>query len=491
MRDAGLPAERTSSPSLWLGFLLGAVGLAYSAALSGPFQFDDYATVAVDRSAQSPAAWWANLSGHVRPLLKASFLATYALGEQVGNPPLAHHLGNLLIHLGTIVALYRLGRRVIATCAHHVDPSTGIPAAIGAAAVFGLHPIATEAVSYIIGRSMSLGTLLAVLSLLAYIRARTARKEPGCPHTRTWMAAAMFAYAAAVLTRETMAVLPLLYLLWEWARRDIGDDAFSAGRFADAAKAVALPAVLAGAVAFWMLTHLRYAFLLEFSRRIASARLFEPSLIHALEYFASGFALLRYPNIDPDVSLERVAVLARLAGLAVIIATGVLAWRLRRTRPHLLFGLAWVLAWLAPLYAVQVRHDPVAERHFYPALWGPAFVLSLEWALFARGGRVRRLGVAVASACAGLALLVATATRNSDYRTEVGLWEAAMRSSPAKLRVLNNLGVAYMEVGRWDDAEAVLRRAVEIDPGYARAQENLLRALHRRPDEIPGAEMPP
>ena len=73
-----------------------------------------------------------------------------------------------------------------------------------------------------------------------------------------------------------------------------------------------------------------------------------------------------------------------------------------------------------------------------------------------------------------------TLTRNADYRTENALWEATARHSPGKTRVLNNLGAAYLQAGRWADAEVVLQEAVEPDPGHARAVENLRQARERQ-----------
>jgi Flp pilus assembly protein TadD len=110
--------------------------------------------------------------------------------------------------------------------------------------------------------------------------------------------------------------------------------------------------------------------------------------------------------------------------------------------------------------------------------------------VFAGSGRVRQVLASLTTACVGAVLLIVTVTRNADYRSEVSLWEATSRGSPEKLRVLNNLGVAYMEAGRWDDAQSVFRRAIDIDPGYERARRNLDRAERRRLDDIPGAQMP-
>ena len=72
-----------------------------------------------------------------------------------------------------------------------------------------------------------------------------------------------------------------------------------------------------------------------------------------------------------------------------------------------------------------------------------------------------------------------TVLRNHDYRSEVALWESAMRSAPYKVRVLNNLGLVYMEAGRWEQATIVLTRASELDPHGSMVPWNLAAARRR------------
>jgi protein O-mannosyl-transferase len=53
----------------------------------------------------------------------------------------------------------------------------------------------------------------------------------------------------------------------------------------------------------------------------------------------------------------------------------------------------------------------------------------------------------------------------------------ALRQDPRNLRVLNQLGIACARLGRADDAANCFRRALQIDPSYAQARENLDRLL--------------
>ncbi len=466
--------------------VLALVAAVYLVALPGPFQFDDHATIAVDPGAQSAAAWWKEAGRHVRPLTKASFVLTHALGERIGNVPMGHRIGNLSIHLAAVLVFAALGARVARSCLPDAQAQAQAAGAIAivAAAIFGLHPFATEAVSYLSGRSMALGTLLAATSLWAYL---CWRRSEGA----VWGALALAACAGAFMARETAVVTPLLWLGWEWSRRDCASAAsaasagstasaaFTRARLAEVVRRAALPIAIVALFAAWLALHERYGALLEVSRRIATARLGQASFLPVIEYFASAFALLRYPNIDPELAPRAMSAQHRLLGAFVLAGVAAFAWRLRHSRPHWLLGLLWVLAWLGPLYALRVRYDPLAERHFYPALWGAAFALAVEAVRASARGRASRVLAVLVGIFAAVALSTLTLVRNADYRSEIALWEAARRGAPDKVRVLNNLGVAYMEAGRWDEARTVLERAVALDPGDEHAQSNLLQSQQR------------
>ena len=464
---AWLPTQRWSLTAL----LLLWVAACYAPALPGPYQFDDYATVAVDPGVASLGAWWQGLVTHVRPLLKGSFALTHTLGDRLGDVPLGHRLGNLAIHGATLLVLLRLGLQLARTCLRLHDARDAWVAAALAAALFATHPLATEAVSYISGRSMALGTLLGCSSLAAWIHARTHRSA-------RWAATSVLLFAAAALVRETVAFsIPLLVIAWELLRHD--PSGATERPLLRAARA-ALPFVaLAAATLLWMLWHDRYAWLLQLSAWIANVRAGDSSLLTALGYFASAALLLRYPSIDPDVHAAALSLAQRVFASAGIGAALWWAWRQRLQRPQWLLGMLWVFGWLLPLYAWPVRHDPVAERHFYPALWGAALLASCSAVPIVRGtGAAAWIGRAACIA-ALLALSALTMVRNVDYRSEVGLWESARRGAPGKTRVLHNLGLTYMEVGRWSEASSVLEQALAENPDHPTLQWALAAAQAR------------
>ncbi len=457
---------RSGPPAL--AALIALTALVYLNSLFGPFQFDDYAVVATDRAAHGWAAWWETLAQRIRPLLKASYVATHQLGGWLGHATLGHHLGSLLIHLGVVALAWRLALVLAASFRMPLDVAGR--AALGCAAVVALHPLATEAVTYITGRSVALGTLFALAAALAQAQAGGAAVTRA--RSLAWQAAALAAFAAALLSRETFVVIPALLTMIEWGRGDAPRVAFTIPRLQLAVRRTAALWVVAAVAVAAMLGHRRYGPLLELSAVIAQGRLDSPSLLLALEYFATRLSLLLPLSIDPAVQPESLGVAHRAAAGIVAAAAMLLAWRCRANRPWWIIAMGWVVLTLVPMYLAPIRHDGVAERHFYPALWGAGFAISCEIAV-----RLRR-GLAAAAGCAAaLVLSAATVTRNEDYASEVALWKATSQDPRAGPRAFNNLGVAYLGERRWDEARTAFERALALDPGYSKARENRDRAL--------------
>ncbi|MEO5694975.1 MAG: hypothetical protein ABIQ72_17710 [Usitatibacter sp.] len=450
-----------------LAVLVTVTALVYANGLLGPFQFDDHAGPATDPATQGWAAWSQTLAHRVRPLLKASYVATHEVGGVLGHPTLGHHLGSLLIHLAAVVLAWRLAS-VLAQSFGMARELAG-RAALGCAALLALHPLATEAVTYISGRSVALGTLFALAAAVAQVQGRRF--------------IALAAFAGAMLSREAIIAIPAMLALIEWGRGDAPGTAFSLARLRVALKRTALLWVAAVLTMVALLAHSRYGPLAALSVEIAQGRLWSPSLLFAIEYFISHLFLLAPSSIDPPLQPEHIGAVHRAAGSLACAVVLVLAWRGRVERPWWLIGLGWAVATLLPIYLVPLRHDGVSERHFYAAMWGVGFAFSCEASVRLSKGFAMAVGGALA-----LLFSVATVLRNADYASEVALWESAARIPGAGARAANNLGVAYLGEGRVAEGLATFQRALAIDPGYTKARENRDRAAEWLRTGNPGAE---
>jgi len=376
----------------------------------------------------------------IRPLLKLSYTANWISGLGL----IGFHLFNLACHTINTLMAYALFRRW--------PGAAGNSAALIAALIFALHPVQTEAVTYISGRSVSLMAVFYLAAFLAWLRA----DEIGNTRWRTLAAPLLF--VAALATKETAWTLPFALLLWEYART-------GTWRMA-AIRLLPLWVVLAAALAVM-------AGLPGYRRLVAFSLESRAPLDNLLTQIGGQFYLLRQwlwpvPNIDPDLPVvtglnPTIAVQGLL--LAGLLAAGIIA--LRR-RSWLGLALLWFFLHLLPTNSLLPRLDVANDRQLYLAGLGPALIAAVALTRLRLPALRRALTLAVL-----LALGIATAWRNLDYHSERTLWEATVRDSPHKARAWLNLGYAYRLEGDLRAARHAYEQALQIDPDYRQARINL------------------
>ncbi len=434
MVTASLPAREA-----WPVWLLAATLLAYLNALPAAFQFDDYNIIVDNPNVHSLTLWWQQVFT-LRPLLKLG----YALNWSSGFGAFGFHTVNLLLHLANVALLWRLSAHFPRP--HNWNQEQNRYARLLLLLLFALHPIQSESVTYISGRSMSQMALFSLAGLLCWLEAAA--------HSRPWRrrGAALFCFTAAVLSKEVALVTPLLLLLFP--NRGGRRDTF----------------LLAG---FLVTTTLLLFLAFGYQRLLTEplARNLGVNLASELNAVFYLLGQLLHPhalNIDPD--LPELHGFSPLLGLqlALLSAAIVLAWRQRRQRPWLAFGLAWFLLLLAPTHSLIPRLDLASERHLYLAGIGIYWIAAI--ALTGRLAARYRAGLLLLLALAGMGF---TAARNADYQNEINLWQATVTQSPGKARAWNNLGYAYRLAGRLPEARAAFNEALRHDPGYRRARSNL------------------
>lgn len=170
--------------------LFSITALAYLPSLLGPFQFDDYNVIVHYPTVHSLALLAERAGAGVRAVLKASYALNWALDPA----PFGFHLVNIVLHAVNAVLLFQIGKRLVRN-----------DVAFVAALLFALHPMQTEAVTYVSGRSSSLMATFYLGSLLAYLAGRP------------WALSALL-FVLALATRETAVTLPAALLLIELCR---------------------------------------------------------------------------------------------------------------------------------------------------------------------------------------------------------------------------------------------------------------------------------
>ena len=427
--------------------LAGVVTVVYLDSFRGVFQFDDYNVIVDNGGVHTWGAWLAGLPRGIRPLLKF----TYTLNWTSGLGLFGFHLANVGLHTANAIMLFFLASRI-------GGPSVSRFAALLPAFLFAVHPVQTEAVTYISGRSVSLMTFFYLGGILVYLRGR----ERGSRILQYAISPVLFLLAAA--SKEVALTLPFALVLCDAVRRERTG-------WKETLRAQAVHWGLLLALAVFFLAHAGYGRLIEscFEIRGASANLL--TQIHGIGYLLSRLVMPHALNIDPDLPVFSVGSpvpLPEALLLAALLGAGIIGLKNRSLAG---FGILWFFLHLVPTNSFIPRLDVANDRQLYLASWG------LFLAMAAGADHLReKLGARRVTAVAAIlviALGVLTVYRNSVYRSEVALWEDSARKSPGKARAWNNLGYAYRQEGRIRDAEAAYLRALQVDPGYALARGNL------------------
>ena len=445
--------------------------IAYANSFSGPFIYDDVPSIpenphirALWPIGQAMAApHQSSLDG--RPIAALSFALNCALG---GMHVWSYHAFNFLLHLLAGFTLLGIVRQTLAGPRLNRVYGEATPwLALAVALIWIIHPLATEAVNYIVQRTELLMGLFFLLTLYCAIRGT----EPAS--SRRWNSAAVIACALGMGSKEVMASAPLIVLLY--------DRTFLFGSFREAfRKRGKLYLALAGT---WLILIALMApgprsesVGLRFSQLTPWQYLFTQSSV-ILHYLRLAFwphpLVLDYHDWPIPQSVVSAAPWTAIV-LALLALT---VWLLRRNFPLGFLG-AWFFLILAPTSSfVPIVTEIAAERRMYlPLAAIVASVVGGGWILLRRTPMPEktRRWVAIGLA-AGLAVGFGwmTIRRNADYRSEITIWSDAVAKRPGNARAHNNFGLALVTAGRVEEGMAHYRQALRLSPDYGDAYINL------------------
>ncbi len=443
--------------------MLAALVLAYAGAIDAAFQFDDWNVIVNFTPVHTFSAWFEALPS-IRPLLKLS----YTLNHAIDTGPMGFRLVNDLLHVANVALVYlaleRLGRWQIGAAIE--SAAQGRFAAAVGAGIFALHPVQTEAVTYISGRSTSLCAFFALLALVTWLMTQTDARA------RWPRIVSPLALMLALWCKEYAAVLPLVLALCAGLAPER-----PGWRAVWRATRVHWAIVLGmGALA---LATPRYQQLLAISLQTRDPMTAVFTQAHAIAYLAGQLLRPDRLNADPDLPVIVDPDFATLAICAALL--GLTLAGLRHRRRPAAFAVLWFLVWLAPTNSLLPRLDVANDRQLYVALIAPAWICGLA---LAHWPIPRARGAVALALLLGLAWL--TQQRNQVYANEVSFWQDVVEKSPRKARGHGNLGYAYAQECRLDAARMEFERALQLDPSDMRARVNL--ALLRSGD-LPG--LPP
>lgn len=440
----------------WLGIAV-LVVLAWSNSLHAPFVYDDKIEVIGNRTIRMLDRWRAIAGYNVsRPLLIFSYAWNYHLW---GRDPFGYHVVDVVIHALAVGAALFMAEAA-GRLGDHPRP---VPAAVVAAALWAVHPMTTEAVTYVTGRSECLCALFCFLSLGAW--ARALRCDRAGQSGLGWRALGLFAFVFGIATKEVAAVVPAAALSLEMlvaARGGLGRRVRAVRWFGY------LPFAMLLVAATWArLQHAGELLPKEVDRPLGV------QLVTSAEVWLRYVGLWLLPvhqtifHAQPEVRPASLNGVAAVAGWLALVAAG--AWWGRR-RPLVAWALLSGAIFLLPATSIVPLKESMAEHRAYQlGLW---LALALAWTVLATGERVRR-PVRVVVPLLLVLLVIATRLRNEVWSSEVALWAEATRRNPDVADAWYGLGDARRFAGKFTEAAQAYQKAIDLDPDHIDAWNNL------------------
>ena len=434
-------------------------GLLYVNAVHNPFVYDDYRLVVENTSILNLQ----DLRGVVyqdmaRPLVNLS----YAMDVIVwGRQPFGFHLTSVLLHMLNVGLVFVLGWKLAEDCRRRgrqlIDGAPSLVVAAVAAVLLAAHPLMTQAVGYISGRSE---VLYAAFFLAAFLCARHWMLHGGA---RWWCAAAGL-WVLSLLAKETGIMLPAALLCYEHVV--LQDSPATRRRRLLALHLPLVASALIVAVARVMVLNT-----VEYPDQPPADWRFAVIAIDVVWRYAWLLAIPRGQSIFHEIpAIENPYALGSLLAVLGLGAFVALVWRLRTVHSLIAFGCAWFVLLLVPsgvLFALG-RGEPMAEHRVYGASMGlflsAGAAFGLLWRRLQGRGPMWRAVLYAVSALFVAQLAGRTIVRNAIWSDPVVLSREAVASAPDHWMPRVLLGEALRTTGRCTEAAAAYREAIELRP---------------------------
>lgn len=435
-------------------------------------------------------------SNYYRPVLFFTFMLNYIIA---GVKPLIYHLTNNLIHIANALLLFFLLDKFLKKRF----------VAILASLLFLIHPLQTEAITYISGRGDPMSVLFMLLALLFFLKSESTTSQVVGGKWR-WKLLSLGLLVLALLSRETAFLFPLYLMVFliAFIHRERFWVSFKKS-FVKALPYFGTSLVYGisrltvfnfqNTLNFYQQanaysTHLSYRLYTFFHVLVVYFKLiFVPTGLHMEREAVANGSLFQWP-----------AWLGALMAAAIILALFLL-YKKERKNPapagqnQISTFRLWFFAWgffflnLAPTSGIIPINALIYEHWLYFSLFGFFALLAfyLDRIFNFLRSKTRPLAyIAVILFSAYLAFLgVQTVRRNILWGKIDVFYQNILKYEPQSIRVLNNLALYYSDHDKLKEAEDLYWRIVGFNDIIPAPYYNLGNILRDRKDYAGALEL--
>jgi len=348
---------------------------------------------------------------------------------------------NILLHAANGILIYLIFKKLFKK-----RLTAFIPAII-----FSLHPVNTEAVTYISGTADPLSLFFSLLAIWFYLK-----------HTKNYYVVSLICGILALLSKESMVILPLLIILVDLYRKKFRENFYKYIPFF----------LIVGVYTTLRLTILNFTGSINLynEENVYTSNLHYRifTFLAALnEYYKLLFFPidLRYDRAFPVfTSLFQKQVL--ISFFTIVILT-YLSYRFFENQRIVFFSIFWFFTSLLPYSGIIPINALIMEHWLYVPMIGVWAGISYFLT------KLDKKIVIIILIPLLLSFSFLTFNRNKDWKDPITFYTKILSHNPYIARVRNNLAMAYEEKGMLIEAEREYKKAIELDDRYPQTHYNL------------------
>jgi len=426
--------------------------VSYSNTFTSPFLWDDINLVQNNPNVKSwktaPKALRENLgfgvvqkkSSSYRPFQSLTYIIDHTFwGENV----FGFHLTNIICHILStlcafwlIHALFRDQLLAYITCLLYI-----------------VHPIHTEAVTYISGRADPLSTIFLLTSLIMYIKFN----EKSRIHKLLLMT---LSFASALLSKENTIIFPILILLYHFS-------------FKKKVTWIPLFTALGIGVLYVILRMTETIGAIGVSQTLNTTiwqRL--PGTFVAMTNY---FRLILFPydlHMEYGRPLFKFTDPKAITGFILTVSFLTAAIRMRKSNALICFSIFWFIINILPVSNIYPVNAYMAEHWLYVPSISAFLLIAYFITKLLRTNRWCHFSITILSITTILSSYL-TFQQNKTWSNPISFYEGLLKFAPNSPRLYSDLSTVYYSEKRFDAAIAALQKAIRLSPNYAFAHNNL------------------
>jgi protein O-mannosyl-transferase len=386
---------------------------------------------------------------YYRPLLMSTFIADkflWGLSESF------MHLENLLLHVVNTILVFLIA---VKACERMDVKKLELP--LLSALLFAMHPINTEPVAWISGRTDPLASMFVLLSVLALLKGLSEDRY------RYLILSNLLLLLGCMCKEVAVFFLPAACLITMYWPSGSDTEAVTrrSGSRVKQILILIIPSLIGGA-SYLLLRLLAFRDSQTGISRIFTGIPYELYDMPRVVFKIFGFYVKKlFLPLPLNFAITKFDDRYVWLGLAVFVLLAVISFR-RNIYSAFLLIAALLISPAILVAASRIAWTPIAERYLY--LPSAFFAMGITGALYYLLNRFEKEFLLIPAAILVLVpSTILTAQRVLIWQDNLTLYQDTLKKSPDFISLKNELGIALMEHGRSDEADAELAAGQKSD----------------------------